>query len=316
MKKLISVIAPMYNEEQLVETYCTETMNTLNEIKDQYNYEIILVNDGSRDKTFLKMLEIQTIYSEVIGVINLSRNFGLEGAINAGLKKALGDIVVVMDADLQDPPKLILDMLKEYENGVDVVTASRVKRSNDNLFKKVTAKIYYNLLNSLSGKLKLEESAANYRLLSRAAVNKLLELPEVNGVFRVLVPFVGMKTAVVEYERDKRFAGKTKYNFPKMIVYALDSLTGISVSPLRKIFYVLPFTLIVFVIALIGIIFTTGAWKATYLIIFTTSLFFGILFGILVLMAEYIAQLMIEVKGRPTSIIYEYKPSKNAQGRE
>lgn len=316
MRKLISIVAPMYNEENLAHKYCEETLAMCDSLKHLYKFEIILVNDGSKDNTYNIMLEEQKNNAEIITTISLSRNFGLEGAVNAGIRKAKGDAVVVMDADLQDPPSLIPLMIAKWEQGADVVIGSRIKRSNDNFFKKHSANLYYKLLDSLSGKLKLEKSAANFRLLSRRALNQVLELPEVNSVFRVVVPFVGMKTDIVEYDRDKRFAGKTKYNLKSMIPYALDSITGISVEPLRKIFYIILIMIVIFIASLVGIVFGTQNWKIACLVILSCSVMFGLISVALAIMAEYIAQVMIEVKGRPTSIIYQYIPAGNAVNKE
>ena len=158
MKKLISIVAPMYNEETLVQEYCKETLKMAEGLQENYDFEILLVNDGSKDNTFSLMLEEQSKNPDVISVINLSRNFGLEGAVNAGIRKAAGDAVVVMDADLQDPPSLIPEMIQKWEQGADIVVGSRIKRSNDNFFKKFSANMYYKVLDMLSGKLKLEKT--------------------------------------------------------------------------------------------------------------------------------------------------------------
>lgn len=309
MKKIVSIIAPMYNEEGLVHQYCEETIAVMKGIKTKIDYEIILVNDGSKDTTYEKILSEKQLHPENISVVCLSRNFGLEGAVSAGLRKAKGDAVIVMDADLQDPPSLIPEMIEKWENGADVVVCSRIKRSNDNFLKKFTANCYYKILDSLSGKLKLEKSAANFRLLSRKALNELLSLPECNSVFRVTVPYIGMHTETLEYDRDKRFAGKTKYNLKNMIPYALASITGISVEPLRKIFWLLPIDFILFVGSIIGIIGGIGYWKAVFTVILAMSFLTAMLLVSVVVIAEYIAQIMIEVKGRPISVIYEYLPA-------
>jgi polyisoprenyl-phosphate glycosyltransferase len=313
MKKLITIIAPMYNEESVVYKYTEVTLNALTVLENKYDYEILFVHDGAKDDTLEKMSDMQNKYSDVIGIINLSRNFGLEGAIHAGLSFAKGDAVVVMDADLQDPPSLIPEMVKKWEGGADIVVASRVARTKDNFFKKITANIYYIILDFLSGKLKLEKNAANYRLLSRKAVEKLKELPEVNTYFRVNVPFIGMKTDKVEYDRNERIAGKTNYNFASLIRCALDGLTSISIEPLRKIMYAVPLTFIIILISILGMIFTDGIYFTFLLLLFIISTLFLILFVSLAVMAEYIGQIMLETRHRPTSIVYEYKPSKNAE---
>lgn len=308
MKKIISVIAPMYNENSLVHEYCKEVISIIN-LLDNYLLEIVLVNDGSKDNTYELMIEEQKKYPNNITVVNLSRNFGLEGAVNAGLKVASGDAVVVMDADLQDPPALIPEMIKRWEEGAEVVVCSRIKRSNDGFFKKLGAGVYYKVLDSLSGKLKLEKSAANFRLLSRKALKQINSMPEVNSVFRVVVPFIGMKTSVIGYDRDKRFAGETKYNLKKMIPYALDSITGISVEPLRKIMYMIPLMILISISCLMISFFIEDIFKAAFVIMFFIGGCFSLLLVCVYIIAEYIAQIMIEVKGRPMSIIYEYIPS-------
>lgn len=309
METLITVIAPMYNEEALVREYISETKKELNKVSDSYNYEVLFVNDGSTDGTFAQMLQAYQEDPRHIGIVNLTRNFGLEGAIYAGLSVARGDIVVVMDADLQDPPRIILEMIKEYERGADIVIANRKKRVNDSWFKRNSALVYYKILSELSGKIHLEQGAANFRLLSRAAVEKLKALPEVNGVFRVTVPFLGMKTATVEYDRDKRYAGKTKYNLNSMIRYALDSITGISVEPLRKIVWFIFFTGVLLIGNIIGMVIGGNEWRGIFYLASLMTVLFFCAFGVLALLGEYIAQIMIETKGRPTSLIYEYIPA-------
>ena len=313
MTKLISIIAPMYNEEEVCPLYIEETMKVVRELEPRYRVEIICVHDGAKDHTLEKMYEAQSKYPEHIGVVNLTRNFGLEGAVNAGLKSATGDAVVVMDADLQDPPQLIIEMVKKWEDGADIVVASRESRTNDSFFKRTTANIYYGILDSLSGKLKLEKSAANYRLMSRKAVDTVLSLPEVNTYFRVDVPFIGMKTDTVSYNRDERAAGTTNYNFAKLIRCALDGLTSISIEPLRKVMFMIPVMAIFLVLTIIGAILTTGFWQMILGITAVISFFFALLFVVLFIMCEYIGQIMTEVRHRPTSLIYSYKPSKNSQ---
>ena len=305
----------MYNEGALVHEYCKEMLTMALEISNTYDLELILVNDGSKDNTYDLMLQEQNLHPDIISTICLSRNFGLEGAVNAGLRMAKGDAIIVMDADLQDPPSLIPQMLKKWRDGADIVVCSRIKRSNDTLFKKMGANIYYKVMDSLSGKLKLEKSAANFRLLSRKALNQVLELPEVNSVFRVVVPYIGMNTAVIGYDRDKRFAGETKYNLKKMIPYALDSITGISVEPLRKLknFIIL---MLLFSCIFIIVAFTfPSPLNSTFIILSYISLCFVFLFIGVSVIAEYLAQIMTEVKGRPISIIYDYTPSKSALER-
>ena len=306
----------MYNEESLVEEYCNVTLNVLKEVSEKYSYEIILVNDGSIDNTLQIMNSIKEKNTKEISIINLSRNFGLEGAVYAGLSKAKGDIIVTMDADLQDPPNLILEMLKEFEKGYDIISGKRIKRKHDNFFKRFTADMFYKIFQSFSGKVKLERNVSFYRLFSRKVLEKLLELPETNVIFRVTMPFIGMKNTIIGYERDKRFSGKTKYNITSLIKYAIDAITGISVEPLRKIFILVPLIIILLAGSIIGIIILKNLWQI--ICVFTTVILFlaALNFIVLSIIAEYIAQIMIEVKHRPVSIIYDYIPSENSILRE
>ena len=313
MAKLISIVAPMYNEEQVCPLYIEETMKVVRQLEPEYRVEIICVNDGAKDNTLQKMYECQAKYPQHVGVVNLTRNFGLEGAVNAGIKTATGDAVVVMDADLQDPPQLIIDMVKKWEAGADIVIASRESRTHDTFFKRTTANIYYGILDSLSGKLKLEKSAANYRLMSRRAVDTVLALPEVNTYFRVDVPFIGMKTDKVEYNREERAAGVTNYNFVKLVQCALDGLTSISIEPLRKVMLMIPLVVCLLFATALGAIFTSGYWSLLLGVSAVISFFFTLLFVVIFIMCEYIGQIMTEVRHRPTSLIYSYEPSKNSQ---
>ena len=312
MSKLISIIAPMYNEEQVCPLYIEETMKVIKKLEPKYRVEIICVNDGAKDNTLNEMFKAQAKYPDHVGIINLTRNFGLEGAVNAGLKTASGDAVIVMDADLQDPPELILEMVKKWETGADVVVASRETRTNDTFFKRTSANIYYKLLDSLSGKLKLEKSAANYRLMSRRAVDSVLSLPEVNTYFRVDVPFIGMKTEKVSYNREVRATGVTNYNFEKLVRCALDGLTSISIEPLRKVMLTIPLMFLLLAASLIGALCTTGYWCLLLGFAAIISFFFFLLFIVLFIMCEYIGQIMTETRHRPTSLIYSYSPSKNS----
>ena len=313
MSALISIIAPMYNEEQVCPLYIEETMKVVKKLEPKYRVEIICVNDGAKDNTLNEMFKAQAKYPDNVGVINLTRNFGLEGAVNAGLKTATGDAVIVMDADLQDPPELILEMVKKWETGADIVVASRETRTNDTFFKRTTANIYYKLLDSLSGKLKLEKSAANYRLMSRRAVDTVLSLPEVNTYFRVDVPFIGMNTERVSYNREERAAGVTNYDFEKLVRCALDGLTSISIEPLRKVMLTIPLMFVLLAASIIGALCTTGYWSILLGITAIISFFFLLLFIVLFIMCEYIGQIMTETRHRPTSLIYSYSPSKNSE---
>ena len=310
MKKL-TIIAPMYNEESLVSKYCEQVFKDLKSLEKNYGIEILMINDGYKDSTWKQMNEMYKKYYPKISLINLSRNFGLEGAINAGLEKAKGNIVIAMDADLQDPPSVILELVKKYEEGYDVVIAKRKKRKSDTFFKRFSANLYYKISDKLSGKLKLERNAANFRLLSRKVVNELNKLEEKNKVFRVTVPFVGMKTAIVEYDRDQRFSGKTKYNLFSMTRYALDGITSISIEPLRKIFTISIFSSIATILLLILSIINYN--QKLYILGFIIGVFSTMILVSLTIIGEYVGQIMVESKRRPISIIDDYKTPNNIE---
>lgn len=308
--KLISIVAPMYNESSIVNAYCRSTRQALDALANRYEYEIILVNDGSSDETLTKMLEEQKDDAKHIAVVSLTRNFGLEGAVQAGLHYAKGDAVVVMDADLQDPPSLICEMVKEWEKGAEVVHAVRTTRKNDTVFKRSSAKFYYKLLSGMAGKIKIIQGAANYKLLSRRAIETMEALPEKNRVFRVTASYIGLKTAIVGYDRDKRYAGKTKYDLRSMIPYALDSITGVSVEPLRKIRFSVYLSLAILIFSLVfSIVIRSDLWRAVSFLSLLLSFFAVMLFVCIAIIAEYIAQIFIEAKGRPISMVECYSPS-------
>lgn len=305
MKKLITIIAPMYNEESIVYKFFDEVNNVIS-YDEKYNYEILFVNDGSTDDTLNKIKELKENNSK-ISIISFSRNFGLESAIFAGLSKAKGDAVITMDADLQDPPQLFDTLLKKWEDGYKVVNAKRVTRKFDNLFKRLTASLYYKLLDRLSGKLKIDQNVANYRLLDRQCVDILNNLMESNKVYRVLVPYIGFKTTSVDYERVKRFAGKTKYNVIKLFLCALDGITNISVLPLycSGLFSIINIMLI-FILLIIKFMFKHNISNTMFAIIILFALAF--LLVSMFIMSIYLSQIFFENKKRPMYIIDEYIP--------
>ena len=299
----------MYNEEFIVSEYCMQVLSVISHLKPRYDFELVLVDDGSADGTLACMHEVRKRLPDEITIVQLTRNFGLEAAISSGLKISAGDVVIVMDADLQDPPELLLEMIQEWESGFEVVIGSRERRTGDGGIKRFTAFVFYKLFDLLAGKLKVEKGAANYRLLDRKAVDLVLSMPEVNPIFRVIVPYVGLKTKILFYDRVKRFSGKTKYSIGSMCRFALDNLTGLSIEPLRKLTYISLFSSLVTCIFFAGIFFLPNNYFQLMVVMSTLSLFFSILFFCIAIMAEYLGQIFIEVKQRPTSLVDEYLPS-------
>ena len=288
MKK-ISVIIPMYYEEEVAEE-CYKRMTSVLQNIENYDYEIICINDGSRDKT-LSILENLAIRDKKLKILSFSRNFGHQCAVTAGLKYVTGDAIVIIDADLQDPPELIPEMLKLWEAGNDVIYGKRKTRDGESVFKLFTAKMFYKTLNALSD-VEIPKDTGDFRLVDRKVVDTINSLPEHNKFLRGLFSWVGYKQIPFQYERKERFAGKTKYPLKKMLKLASDGIISIVIS----------FILLIY--ALISYIFKLNNLSAGW-----TSLMLGITFfaGVQLLslwiMSEYIARIYDESKNRPQYII-------------
>lgn len=220
MKK-ISVIIPMYYEEEVAEE-CYKRMTFVLQNIENYDYEIICINDGSKDKT-LTILENLAIKDKRLKVLSFSRNFGHQCAVTAGLKFVTGDVIVIIDADLQDPPELIPEMLKLWEAGNDVIYGKRKTRDGESVFKLFTAKMFYKTLNALSD-VEIPKDTGDFRLVDRKVVDTINSLPEHNKFLRGLFSWVGYKQIPFQYERKERFAGKTKYPLKKMLKLASDGI--------------------------------------------------------------------------------------------
>lgn len=304
MKK-ISVIIPMYYEEEVAEE-CYKRMTSVLQNIENYDYEIICINDGSRDKT-LSILENLAIRDKRLKVLSFSRNFGHQCAVTAGLKYVTGDAIVIIDADLQDPPELIPEMLKLWEAGNDVIYGKRKTRDGESVFKLFTAKIFYKTLNALSD-VEIPKDTGDFRLVDRKVVDTINSLPEYNKFLRGLFSWVGYKQIPFQYERKERFAGKTKYPLKKMLKLASDGIISFSTKPLKIVgglgilSIVISFILLIY--ALISYIFKLNNLSAGW-----TSLMLGITFfaGVQLLslwiMSEYIARIYDESKNRPQYII-------------
>ena len=213
MKK-ISVVVPMYFEEEVANECYNRTKKTLNTLEN-YEYEIIFVNDGSKDQT-LPILENIAKNDNNVKILSFSRNFGHQAAVTAGLKYTTGDVVAIMDADLQDPPEVIAEMIKLWEQGNEVIYAKRKSREGESKFKLFTAKMFYKVLNGLSD-VEIPKDTGDFRLADRKVIDVINSLPEHNKFLRGLFSWVGFKQIPIEYERKERFAGKTKYPLKKML---------------------------------------------------------------------------------------------------
>lgn len=299
----LSVVVPMYYEQEVA----VECNRRLVAAIGSYDYEIIYVNDGSTDDTLAILKEIAE-KNQRAKIISFSRNFGHQAAVTAGVQHAIGDCVVIIDADLQDPPELIPDMVKLWQDGYDVVYAKRKKRKGESFFKLLSAKLFYKILDGLTD-TKIPRDTGDFRLMDRKVVNAFNSLTEHDRFIRGMVPWLGFKQTPIEYVRDVRYAGETKYPLNKMIKFALNGILSFSVKPLQLVTKLGIFTLF----ASFGIIiyvlvskFTGHAlmqgW-ASIMILFT--LLSGVQLIALGVVGEYISRIYEESKQRPIFIIDE-----------
>ncbi|MCL1936032.1 MAG: glycosyltransferase family 2 protein [Defluviitaleaceae bacterium] len=299
-----SVIVPIYNEEEVIET-CYEKLKEVME-KTEENYEIIFINDGSIDKS-VEIITNICERDETVALISFSRNFGHQNALTAGMEHAIGMAVIAIDSDLQDPPHIILDMIKKWKEGYHVVYGKRQKRRGESFFKKISAYLYYRILRALTT-VEIPVDVADFRLIDRRICNILNnQISEKNRYIRGLVAFCGFKQTFVEYERDERLAGETKYPLKKMIKFAVDGITGFSYKPLKiatKIgFFISLFSFTYLCYVIYEALFLQRpvvGWASTISII----LFFqGIVLIVLGIIGEYIGRIFEEIKGRPIYLI-------------
>jgi dolichol-phosphate mannosyltransferase len=304
--KLISIVVPCFNEEEVfAETYrrLTETMSHID--KTKYDYELIFVNDGSKDKT-LEMIREKTISDPRVKGINFARNFGHQIAITAGLDNCKGDAAVVIDADLQDPPSVILDMIAKWEEGYDVIFGKRRDRAGESAFKLLTAKYFYRFINRLSD-VDIPLDTGDFRLMDRAALDQFLSMRETYRFVRGMVAWIGFKQTFVEYDRESRFAGSTKYPLKKMLRLASDAILSFSNTPLKIATFV---GFITSCIAFVGILyalymrlFTNNFVEGWTLLMISVLLIGGIILLVLGIIGEYVGRIYGEIKRRPLYII-------------
>jgi len=298
-----SIVIPVYNEEAVVH----ETYRRLQNVMDATGeaYELIFVNDGSRDRTAGIISELCS-RDDTVKLIDFARNFGHQVAITAGMDYAEGDAVVVIDADLQDPPELILDMIAKWKQGYEVVYAKRIARKGETWFKKTSARMFYRVLRA-STEIDIPVDTGDFRLIDRRVCDEMKRLPEKNRFVRGLVSWVGFRQTAIEYVRDERFAGETKYPLKKMIKLCLDGITSFSYKPLKLAGYAgalsslagFLYMLVVFYLRL----FTHKAvpgWSSLMIIQLFFSGFTLIMLGAV---GEYIGRIYDESKGRPLYIV-------------
>ncbi len=313
--KLISIVVPMYNEAPVVTIFFERINQVLATIKN-YRFEIVVVNDGSHDDTLTLLKEQQTRQANIV-IVNLSRNFGHEPAVAAGLKVARGDAAIPMDADLQDPPELIVDLLTKFEEGYEVVNAKRASREDDSFMKRTTAKYFYAIIGKISGKVKIPNNVGHFRLISRRVLDEVNLLSEKNRVFRIEVPYVGYKTTEVLFKRPKRAGGESHYNYKSMFKLAGDAIASSTSTPLN---WPIKFTVLLSVMFSLSsvtqlVLYILGITNVmnplsnnthlTWLALNVVTLLFLIMLFFLSVMALYLARVFIETQNRPFYVIDE-----------
>ena len=307
-KKILSIVSPVYNEAENLAEFYSRVINATDNLN--LEIEIIYINDGSQDST-IDIITKQRQIDNRITIIDLSRNFGKEIALTAGLDYSSGDAVIVIDADLQDPPELIPKLVEKWREGYDVVNAKRIKRKGESLLKKVMSYIYYRLLFYLSD-IKVPRDTGDFRLLNKNALDALLKLREKHRYMKGLFVWVGFRQKEIEYEREARFKGKTKWGFFSLFNLAFDGLTSFSIMPLRLA------STIGFLSALIGFFYCTViVFKTLFFhepvagftsLVVLVTFFGGIQLLSIGIIGEYIGRIFNETKNRPLYVV------KNIQG--
>ena len=304
-KELISIVIPCYNEEDVVNLCHRAVTDVIDEMP--YTFEIIYINDGSTDAT-LELLEKIHAKDKRVVIINLSRNFGKEAAMTAGIDNAKGDALIILDADLQDPPSLIPDIIKMWKDtGADVVYGQRIERKGETWFKKFTANGFYNIINFIAANVDIPKNTGDFRLMNRRSIDALVQLREKHRFMKGLFAWIGFKQVAFEYNREPRVAGETKWGYWKLWNFAMEGIAGFSTTPLR-------------IASFCGLIISIASFLFGAFIIFKT-MFFGIdiegwaslsvmilfLSGIQLLsigvLGEYIGRIFGEAKKRPLYFI-------------
>ena len=305
--KTITIIIPAYNEEESLPFLYERLEKLINSIEN-YEFEILFVNDGSKDNT-INLIKQYREKDSRISYVDFSRNFGKETAMIAGLDYAKGDAVIFMDADLQDPPELIPEMIKYWEEGYDDVYAQRKSRAGESFLKKFTSKMYYRVLQMLTP-VPIQKDTGDFRLLDRRCVNALKKLRETDRNSKSMFSWIGYKKKAVMYDRDARVAGKTKWNYKKLVNLAIDGITSFTTSPLRISTYIaIPTFLALFVYFIYVIIkcirlnIAIQAFQALILLVLFFSGVQILLFGII---GEYLGRIFNASKNRPLYLVNEY----------
>lgn len=305
----LSVVVPAYNEQEVLPEFHRRLSAVLATLHG--TCEVVYVNDGSRDRT-MEVIRSLRAQDERVSLIDLSRNFGKEVALTAGLDHAIGDAVVVIDADLQDPPELIPELVAQWRAGFDVVFARRTARDGESLLKRATASAFYRLIQRVS-RVEIPADTGDFRLLSRRAVDAVKQLREQHRFMKGLFAWIGFPHKAVPYRRDARFAGDTKWNYWKLWNFALEGFTSFTIAPLKIATYIGVLVALVSFVFAAWIVYKTIAFGEPvrgYPSLIVVVLFLG---GVQLLsigvMGEYLGRLFNETKGRPLYFLNAYEPA-------
>ena len=310
-KKMITILVPAYNEEDVLNMLYERLKEIMNN-NDKYDFEILFVNDGSKDST-LKIMQDLRLKDKRVCYLNLSRNYGKETAMIAGLDYCKGDAVVIIDADLQDPPELIPEMIKHWEEGYDDVYAKRKSRKGETWLKKFTSTMYYKVLQSFT-KIEIQKDTGDFRLLDRRCVEALKAIRESQRYTKGLFSWIGYNKKEILYDRDPRAAGKTKWNYKKLIDLSIDGITSFTTAPLRWS------TLLGIIVSIAGFVYMLAiiiktmiygvdvpGYASTMVVILFLGGFQLIFLGVI---GEYLGRAFYETKGRPLYFIERYNEEK------
>ena len=305
VRLMLSVVVPCYNEEAVIPELHRRVTACCHDLVGD-DYELVLVNDGSSDRTWAQLRTLAESDRRVVA-INLSRNYGHQLALSAGLSLARGERVLTIDADLQDPPELLPEMMRLMDDGADVVYGQRIGRDGETWFKKATATAFYRLLLRLTD-VQIPPDTGDFRLMSRQVLDALLAMPEYQRFIRGMVAWIGFRQVPIRFQRERRFAGETKYPLRKMVAFAVDAITGFSVVPLRASLYIALFCLLFAILLMSYVMFS---WLYLGAVPGWTSMFLGILIlssaqlFSLAIVGEYLGRIYMQSKQRPLFIIRE-----------
>lgn len=313
--ELLSVVVPVFNEEEVIADFHRRALATLRSLSCAF--EVLYVNDGSRDRT-PEIIRGFVQQSEGVALIDLSRNFGKEAAMTAGLDRADGDLVVVIDADLQDPPEIIPELIRVFQSGdYDVVYAQRASRSGETFLKRASAHLFYRVIGRLTG-IEIPRDTGDFRLMNRRAVEALRGLREHHRFMKGLFAWIGFRQTALLYDRDQRFAGASKFNYWRLWNFSLEGITSFTTAPLKVASYVGLATSVGAALYGLGIIVSTlvlGNPVAGYPSLLVIVLFLGGLQLLtLGIMGEYLGRIFNEAKHRPLYFVREFFPARQPSG--